>query len=248
MSGKSDVALIGRWMEVVDAPLVQSFKVCGGHLTFANMVQNIYERSVLLSVNLFQFDGDILCLPQGIRTEEVRRVVVGFQQCLVGGCHHGGELLEVAYQQQLDTSEGSSGVAEATHDIIYCVEQVASHHRHLVDDQQVECAQQFLLLFREIVPLPVTRLWNVWRQRQLEERVDGLPTSINGGNTRRCHHHHSFWRPLLHLFEECCLACSCLSCQENAHSGVLNEVPCQLQFGVVLHWLLFIIIKEFLSF
>ena len=212
MSGQSDVALFGCGMEVRDAPLVKSSYVVSVHSVLAYMVQNVEEGCVLLTIDVFQFKRHILRLAQGIRTEEVRRVVMVFQQRLVGRRHDRSELLKVAYHEQLCTPERSPRVAESAHNIIYCVEQVAPHHRYLVDNQQVKSAQHLLLLFREVEPFLITRLGNVWRQRQLEEGVDGLPTSINGGNTRRCHHHHSFRRAPFHLSEECGLARSRLSC------------------------------------
>ena len=94
--------------------------------------------------------GHIVNLRQCLRTEEVGRVVIRAEHPFVFGRHHGRQLLQVADHQQLHATEGLVAVTETTQYTVDGIEEVATHHRYLIDDQQVERRDDLPFLFAEV--------------------------------------------------------------------------------------------------
>lgn len=65
-------------------------------------------------------------------------------------CDDRRELLEVADKEQLYATKGLGVVAETSQYRVDGVEHIAPHHRDLVDDEQVERADDLPLLLAEV--------------------------------------------------------------------------------------------------
>ena len=233
--GQPDVALLGLGSEGRLTASVQQRHILLGGLTLANVVQQRQKRVVLLPVHLLQLDGHIVNLRQRLRTEEVRRVVIRCQHALVLGGHHRRQLLQVANHQQLYPAKGLIAVAEPAQHAVDGVQQVAAHHRYLVNDQQVQRRDDFPLLLAEIKLRLNLRTRHEGREGQLEERMDGHAPRIDGRHTRRCHHDAALAAVLHHRLQERRLSRAGLTRQEDATPRVLHEVPGMTQFPILLH-------------
>src|SRR3712207_8980459 len=62
--GEPYVALFGRRMKVGDVPAVEQSKVIVGYLVITDVVEQVDESTVLLSINVSEFDGHV------VRSEE----------------------------------------------------------------------------------------------------------------------------------------------------------------------------------
>ena len=103
-------------------------------MSLADMVEDVNEGGVGLSVDFLQLDSYIVDLLQGLAAEEVWCVIILAQYGIILGSHHWSELCKVTYHQQLHTAEGAGVVAIASQHRVDGVEQVAPHHTDLVDD------------------------------------------------------------------------------------------------------------------
>ena len=84
---------------------VQCRKIICCSLAITHMIQNAQEGFVLLPINLLQLNRHIRNLCQSMAIEEVGRGVMSIQQHGVFVGHHGRELLQVAYHQQLHATK-----------------------------------------------------------------------------------------------------------------------------------------------
>ena len=157
------------WRELGEAPTIQLLqRLCRG-MTIPHFIQNLDERLVLLTIDVTELNGDIVYLLQRFRPEEIGRVVVLLQQLLLIGSDDRRQLLQVAYHQQLHTAKRQRVVAEAAQHIVDGIEQVGSHHRYLVDNQQVDGGNNLSFLAPEVEPALHLGTRHVWREGQLEE-------------------------------------------------------------------------------
>src|SRR3712207_8962126 len=58
--GEPYVALFGRRMKVGDVPAVEQSKVIVGYLVITDVVEQVDESTVLLSINVSEFDGHVV--------------------------------------------------------------------------------------------------------------------------------------------------------------------------------------------
>ena len=113
----------------------------------------------------------------------------------------GGELVYVANHQQLHSAERLVVVAHSSHHGINGVEQVGAHHRYLVDDEQVDGTHYLQLVGAYLLILCRPRpdvavvgagfiecvFRNLRTEGQLEKRVYGGASRIDGGDSRWCY-------------------------------------------------------------
>ena len=150
VGGQSDVTFFRVGSEVFPVAVVQLFDNRLWRSAAAHTVENPDKRFVLLPIDGFQFDGHIVNLLQGMASEEIGRVVVSAQDGFVFSRDYRGELLQIANHHQLNASERSAGFAIATQYGVDGIKQIAPHHGYLVDNQQVECADDAAFLLSEI--------------------------------------------------------------------------------------------------
>ena len=128
-------------------------------------------------------------------------------------------------------------VLVASQHLIDGIQQVAPYHGDLVDDEQIQRAQDVNLVFREAVAVAWVTLdvlaGQVETGRQLEERVDGHATGIDGRHACRCHHDVSLLRLCPKATQEGGLACTCLACQEDVAMGILGVFEREVKFWVL---------------
>ena len=235
VGGQADVRrpvplrLAGEWR---DDPAVELGQCLCRGMPLTDVVEDGQERIVLLTVDLFELDGDVVCLAESLRAEEIGRVVIRLQQPLVFGSDDGRQLCQVANHQQLHAAKGTVVVAILAQHVVDSVQQVGAYHRYFVDNQQVDGGDNLPLLLAEVEALLGLRSRHVGRQRQLEERMDGDAAGIDGGHTGGGHNDRPLARPFDDGLQERGLARSCLACQEDAASCVLDKLPRRAQFWI----------------
>ena len=190
--GEAYKTLLRTGTEPSIAPCVELLQVVCRCPAVTDVVEYLDERGVLLPVHVVELDGHIVYLLQSLRSEKVGRVIVGIEYFRVFGRDDGCELLQVAYHQQLHAAERLVFVTIAAQHPVDGVKQIASHHRYLIDHEDVECADDFALLLAEVVAVADVGARNERRQRELEKRMDGHAGRIDGCHSRGCYHHHAF--------------------------------------------------------
>ena len=68
---------------------------------------------------------------------------------------------------------------------------------------------------------------------QFEETVQGASSRIDGGDSRWCQYHMLLSDMGANIFQEGRFTRTCFPRQENRLAGVLNQVQCILEFGVM---------------
>ena len=174
---------------------------------------------------MFQLDGDIVNLLEGLRRKEIGGAVIRFQDTFVLGGDNGRELGQVANHQQLHATKGLVVFTETPEHGIDGIEQIGTYHRYLVDNQQIYRGDDLAFLTTEIKLVFHLGARYIGRKGQLEEGVDGDAPGIDGCHTRWRHHDGALPGACHHLLQERRLARSCLTSQKNAAPRVLDEVP-----------------------
>ena len=240
MGGKTDIVALLRRFEVRDISLVQSLQRSFGSLVLPNLIKKRDKLLVLLTIHLFEFDGKIARLLQGIAAEEERGIIILPYQLLFLRGNHRSKLMQIAYHEKLNASERQVvALAILTQYGIDGIEQIAAHHTDFVDDKQVDASDDVTFQITEFIAFLFAttegRTWHVWRKRKLEERMDGHSSSVDGSDARRSQHHHAFRRQFFQSLEEGRLTCARLSRKEKVGTCLFYNVPCQDGFFVHFH-------------
>ena len=201
----------------------------------AHAVEQSHKLRVSLPVHLVQFHHRIFRTCQSVAAEEIRRGIILLQDGPLLVLHHGCKLPEVAYHQQLHTSEGTLvATAEAQH-VVHGVEHIRPHHAYLVYHKKVDGAYHtFLLLAHAHLRALRAELGSghVRGERQLEERVHRHSASIEGGYACGRHDDGTLRCMLLQIAQEGGLARPCPTGEKKTRTGGLYYVPRQLCFLV----------------
>ena len=235
VGGEPYVALLGAGGKGRLAAAVEQGQFALGGLPAAHHIEQLQEVGILLPVHGLQLDGHIVHLRKGLGAEEVGSLIIGVEQSLLLGGHHRGELLQVANHEQLHTAEGHMVVAEPAQHGVDGVEQVAPHHRYLVDDEQVERGDEAPFLTTVLEAVFYLSIGHIGGEGQLEKGVDGDTAGIDGRHTGGRHHHGALAQALHHRFQKGGLAGAGLAGEEDALASVFHEVPRGAQFFVFLH-------------
>ena len=151
-------------------------------------------------------------------------------------CDDRRELLEVADKEQLYATKGLGVVAETSQYRVDGVEHIAPHHRDLVDDEQVERADDLPLLLAEVEAALDMSVGHERGEGQLEERMDRDSTRIDGSHTRRRHYHQSLAALLFEGPKKGSLSRTRLSCEEDTVPRVLYKLPGCPELVIFLHF------------
>ena len=120
------------------------------------------------------------------------------------------------------------------------IEEVGTHHRYLVDDEQFEgaynieflAAERLAALGQLVFGDQFLDVGQVWVEGQLEEAVYGDAAGVDGGDARGCHDDVALGAVGGEVVEEGGLARTGLAGEEEAHRGLLDVAPCQLNLRV----------------
>ena len=238
---EADEAVAGMRPESGYVSAVQRLKRRVVAAVVAYAVEQVEEAGVALAVDGFQLDGAVFALPERTAGEEVRGVVIFFEQLPFVVLDYGRELLQIAYHQHLHASERPVAPAVAAQHIVHRIQQVGPDHADLVDYEQVDAAYDVDLVLAEMIV--VFRLsaraeagfGNIRREGQLEERVYGHAAGVHGRDSGRREHYHALRALFPEHPEEGGLPGPGLSGQEQARARAFDEVPREGQFGVHFH-------------
>ena len=176
-----------------------------------NMIQDAHELRIPLPIDFAQFDRHQVDRLKHMGREEEGIGIKTAQYLSLVGLHHGLQLKHVAHEQQLFPSERHSGISrEDSQNLVNAIYQVGSHHRDLVDNNQLYFLQYFSLLFRvlkEVVDASSlgAQVWIVGHhrpEREFKERVQRNATRIDSRDACWCQHHILFLRVLTNVFQE----------------------------------------------
>ena len=187
---KADIAVLRLGDKSGRITVVEPVHVLACRMAVAHMIEDINKGRVLLTVDVGELDGDVIDLPQRLAAEEIRSVIITPEHLLVLRRHHGRELLQVAYHEQLHTPERLRTVTETTEHGVDGIEEVGTHHTDLIDDKHVKGGDDASFGFGEVVAVADRRTGDVRRGRQLKERMDRHAAGIDSRHTRRGHNDH----------------------------------------------------------
>jgi hypothetical protein len=141
------------------------------------------KNSVVLVVDLFQFDGGVGGFFQGAASEEIGGIIIVTQHIPFRFFHYGGKLLQVTNHQQLYASKGFVSVPIPAEYGVDGIQQICPHHTYFINDQQIHASDDVNFFFAE----PEMFLFGIERgigdercKWQLEKGVDGNASRIDG--------------------------------------------------------------------
>ena len=190
------------------------------------MLEDLDERGVALAVNLQELD---LREPHALDRSRLVEIigaapVVLPQDRPVLAGDDGLELEHVPDKDHLHPSEGGGAAPHVPEGPVHRVDDVAPHHRHLVDDDRVDMPNE-----GNLVPVQDTDIPGAEHpQRQPEERMDGLPARVHRRNTRRRDDDEALVDGLLDHLEEGGLARSRAAGEEEGVVGLRDHVEGEL--------------------
>ena len=111
------------------------------------------------------------------------------------------------------------------------IDNIAAHHRYLIDDDRVGSTNQVTLALVDVH----RGTWSNYLQGQSQEGVDGLTSDKDGSSPRRCKYDEVLVDLLLDTTKECRLSCPGLAGEEEAAVGVKYQSIglCQLLVDVL---------------
>lgn len=135
--GEGDGKLGITLVELGTHPLVEQLKVLTLRLTGSDMVEDADEDRVALAINFLEFDADELELLEDLGIEEEAAAIERIQQFAVLLLHHRFQLIDVAHQQKLLSSERLPHIAAIhTQHLVDEIDDVGTHHTDLIDDDE----------------------------------------------------------------------------------------------------------------
>ena len=135
-----------------------------------------------------QLDGHVVDLLQGLRAEEVWRVVEGLEYHFIFGRDDWRELCQVTNHEQLYPAKRFAMLAKPTQHSIDGVEQVRANHGDFVNDEQVHRSNNLALLLAEVELALDLGTRHIRREGQLEEGMDGDAACVDGRHACRSDH------------------------------------------------------------
>ena len=151
---------------------------------------------------------------QDVTSEEIHAVIVRGKDLPFLGFGNGSQLVYVADHQHLNAAEGLLRPSGAAQHGVDGVEHIGTDHADLVDDQKAEAPHEVEFVLSELLVLrghgpgidrrafvirrgrfswqDLSIFRDLWPEGQLEKRVDGLSSSVDGGHACRGDHHHAF--------------------------------------------------------
>ncbi len=236
VGGEPHISLLVGRVEPGDAARVEPCQRVVVEPVLPHGVEQVEESGVALAVDSCQLDRDVVEFREGVRVEEIWRAVVLGHDLALRLDHHGGQLLEVADQQQLHAAERLVRTADAAQGVVDGVEQVGADHRHLVDHQQVEPADDLQLILAESHLLTFASHPGHERSEvELEERVQRHAAGVDGGDSRGGGHHHALAARRLQVAQECGLSRAGASGQEEAPARLLDNSAGEVELAVGFH-------------
>ena len=116
-----------------------------GHVV-AHTVEQIHKLRVGLPIYLVQLNHSITHTCQSAAAEKVWRGIILTQNLPLLVLHNRRQLTEVAYHEQLHTTERLVAVTAEPQHVVNRIEHIGTHHAYLVYHEQVDGAYHSLLL------------------------------------------------------------------------------------------------------
>ena len=164
------------------------------HFALADLVEHVEQCGILLPEHLLELDQrGAGALAQRGKTEEERAAELRLQ--VLGHLRivdDGRQLVQVAEQRQAHPAEGLARPAAVdAQRLVDGPHQVGAHHRHLVDDEELEPAHE------PAVAAAADVVGSDQPRREAEEGMDGLAADVDGGEAGRRQDHHLVGEQLL---------------------------------------------------
>jgi hypothetical protein len=145
--------------------------------------------------------------------------------------------MQVANHQQLHSTKRVTGMSIPAQDFIDRIEQIGSDHTDLVDDQQIETANETDLCSRDTM-LPLILLTmngrKVQTEGELKKRVNRHAAGIDGRDPCGRDDDEPLQALGFDLVQERGLATAGLTGQEDTLVGIANVLECEFQFWIGL--------------
>ena len=220
-------------------PCVEGLEIGRGGGVVADAVEDGDEVAVGLAIDLAELDGDDGHLLPHLRVEEIGAGVEGLQQLAVFVLEHGFQLVDVAHEQQLFATKGLGVAGVDAQHLVDEVDDIGTYHRDLVDDDELDLADEFALgsrVLQGLLDMAVAVARVVGQQGeegQTEEAVEGGASGIDGSDTRRREDDMLLLRVLGHVAEERRLTRPCLSREKERATGIVDDLEGVLPLLVI---------------
>lgn len=232
MGAKGDISFFLFIVKILNVSGIEGLEGFGGESVVADVVEEVNEVAVRLSIDVLQFNRDELCLLKAVAAEEVGGVVMGTKEAPVYIFYHWRELVQVTNQQELYTTKGAIVSTVFAQNAIYAIQQVGADHAYLVDYQQIEIFDNVYFFPVEFVLPAVFTSWNKRSKWHLEKRVESNSAGVDRRNTSGCCDDHSLRAIFFQFVEEGGFSGASFSGQENIATRVPHKFCCQLEFCI----------------
>ena len=204
-------------------------------MSLSHTIQYAHKGIILLTINLIQLNRHIVNIRQRLTTKKIRSRISIAQHRLIFRSNHRSKLRQVANHQQLHTAKRLTPIAEVAQHGIHSVQQVAAHHRNLINDNHIERSNNLSFLLAKVKHRVHLSARKIRRQWKLEERMNSNAACIYGSHTSRSKHNSLLATLFHHRAQECCFTSPRFSCQENATPSILYKVPCLTKLYILFH-------------
>ena len=250
--GEGDGKLGITLVELGTHPLVEQLKVLTLRLTGSDMVEDADEDRVALAINFLEFDADELELLEDLGIEEEAAAIERIQQFAVLLLYHRFQLIDVAHQQKLLSSERLPHIAAIhTQHLVDEIDDVGTHHTDLIDDDEFHFTDNldFLGIILQCIPDVAHGIHTVVGQQgmegQLEETVQGASAGIDGCDACRCQNDVFLLGIGCDVPQKSRFTRPRLSGEEKRTTGKLYDLECILQLRIVeINHILFLKVVE----
>lgn len=172
--------------------------------------------------------------------EKIGSLIERFKELAVLLFQNGLQLIDISHEEHLLASKRLAHLMTVdAQDLVDEVDNIGSHHRHLVNDYQLHLAQEldlFAIIAQRLADI-ACRITGVGRQQRMEgefeEGMERSASSIDGSNARRRKDDMLLLGRSSNIAEEGRFACPRLARQEERVMRELDNLECLLQLLIV---------------
>ena len=104
----------------------------------ADFIKQINKNLIILSVDMLQFDSNIIGTAECQASEEKRRVIILIKYLAVLIFDNGSKLLQITNHKQLDTAKWKVMDFVSSQGIVDSIESIGPDHTYLINYEQVK--------------------------------------------------------------------------------------------------------------
>ena len=233
MGHQPDIAVFGLRREVRNIAGIEVRNVLICQCTFSGVVQDIDEMPVSLAIYGFKLYTAVFHAFKRSTAEEIQRLVVLSQKFIFTAVGNRRELLQIPDHEKLHPAERFAVTPDTSEFYIDVIHKIRTHHRHLIDYQQLEVTYQFQ--FGLVYPEIRFRFNDSFYERsdsELEEGMNRHRPGIDSSYSGRSQHYTFLFRMAHDLTEERGFSRPRLASKKQTHICLFYNKPGNIQFKI----------------